>query len=191
MNLSADLTQTFSKMLWAKMIWFKFSRLFLLQMTLMFQPGYVELSLRHAYSIILMTQKAANPLTSLSPLTPRVCIVLVALVNFQKVQVQSIFDSKLEKFWITPVQPFLSSLPKSDKSWGKSQSGDGVLTRQFTFRDLNSQNILKSQVETKKFLDIGWSKAGVTGRMSFAQEVFVGEPEVNVGTKATIIPYLK
>lgn len=58
----------------------------------------MELSLKRAYLIDPMTQKSANLLVSLSFLNHKVCIVLVVLVDFQKVLVLSTFNSKLEEF---------------------------------------------------------------------------------------------
>ena len=113
----------------------------------------------------------------------------MSLVNFQNVQAQSTFDRKLEGFWITLAQPFLFFLPKSNRFQGKSQSRDNVLTGRFTFRDPKGRNILKSEAETRKFLDTSWSQASIISRMLFVQKVFVKEPAVDVGTKTTIISW--
>ena len=63
------------------------------------------------------------------------------------------------------------------------------MTERFTFRDLDSWNSLKSKAETKESLNTGWSEAVVTGRMSFMQDVFIGELVLDVNTRATIVPW--
>ena len=77
-----------------------------LHITLANQELYIP-KVSAIYSTIPNTQNAAIPFESSVPLITSVCIILLEFIDFQNVQFQSTFDSRLEKLAITSFQPWV------------------------------------------------------------------------------------